>query len=140
MIVVADASPIIVLVNIDRIEILPALFTNVIVPLEVFAELARPHPLKAVNDFVRGRPSWLLSRFPSAIVPLPDLDPGERAAISLADELKADLLLIDERLGRERALERRLRITGTVGVMILAAERELLNLEDAFERVKKTDF
>jgi predicted nucleic acid-binding protein len=40
------------------------------------------------------------------------LDPGERAAILLAQELNADLLLLDDMKARRTATERGLAITG----------------------------
>jgi predicted nucleic acid-binding protein len=79
----------------------------------------------------KRQPTW--SQFP-------ELHEGERAAISLARELKADLLLIDESDGRSAALARRLQITGTIGILQRAAEQDLLDLAEAFERVKQTDF
>ncbi len=72
--------------------------------------------------------------------PIPSLHSGEVAAIRLAEELKADLLLIDEVRGRKAAAELGLAFTGTVGVPELAAHRGLLELEDAFARLKMTDF
>jgi predicted nucleic acid-binding protein len=54
--------------------------------------------------------------------------------------LKADLLLIDDLEGRKAATERHIPLTGTIGVLELAADRRLLDLHDAFSRVKKTDF
>jgi predicted nucleic acid-binding protein len=56
MIVVADSSPVIVLVNIGQIQILPALFGTVINPPQIAAELSggkRPQP---VRDFIAAGP------------------------------------------------------------------------------------
>jgi predicted nucleic acid-binding protein len=72
--------------------------------------------------------------------PIAGLHAGESAAINLALELKADLLLIDEKDGRRAAAARHIPFTGTVGVLELAASRKLLDLEGAFARLKKTDF
>jgi len=140
MLVVADSSPLIVLIDIGHIAVLPVLFGEVIVPPEVVAELDQPRRPQAVRDFAASRPSWLFERAPVAIKPIPTLHAGEIAAISLAQELNADLLLIDEVCGRKAAAERHIPFTGTVGVLELAADRGLLNLQDAFGRVKKTDF
>lgn len=140
MLVVADSSPLIVLVNIGHIDVLPALFGEVIVPREVSAELDTPKRSRGVRDLVTARPEWLVERAPAALAPIAGLHPGELAAISLAEELKAELLLIDETAGRKIASQRQIPFTGTIGVLELAADRGLLDLGDAFERIKQTDF
>ena len=71
---------------------------------------------------------------------LADLDEGERDAILLALELKADLTLIDERDGVREAIRLGLEVTGTLGVLDRAAERKLLNLPIAVARLRATNF
>jgi predicted nucleic acid-binding protein len=68
------------------------------------------------------------------------LHSGEVTAISLALELHADLLLIDELLGRKAAAARGIHITGTIGIIEQAADQGLIDLKEAFGRIKKTDF
>jgi predicted nucleic acid-binding protein len=140
MLVVADSSPLIVLIQIGHVNALPGLFGQATIPPEVGAELRHPSRPQVVRDFMASRPAWLVERAPSVIEPIPALHAGKLAAISLARELKADLLLIDEMRGRQVAAERHIPFTGTIGVLELAAEQGLLDLEDAFARVKKTDF
>jgi hypothetical protein len=69
-----------------------------------------------------------------------DLDLGERAAIALAETIAADLLLIDEAAGRAEAKRRRLRVTGTLGVLRAGAEQGMVNVPDLIERLKSTTF
>src|SRR5690348_9376816 len=126
MLVVADSSPLIVLINIGHIDVLPALFGDVVIPPEVAVELSQPNRPAAVRDFAANRPPWLIERIPTQIESIPSLHAGELAAISLAGELRADLLLIDEIAGRKAAVERGIPITGTIGVLELGADRELL--------------
>lgn len=140
MLVVADSSPLIVLSQIARIEILPALFREVAAPPEVMAELRSPRRSDVVRAWIAGRPAWLIERTPASLERIPLLHPGELAAISLAIELHADLLLIDERRGRDAAVERRVPIAGTIGVLEIAAERGMLDLASAFEAIRRTDF
>jgi hypothetical protein len=63
------------------------------------------------------------------------LDPGERDAILLAEEVRADLLLIDERQGRLEARRRGITTTGTLGVLLAAGARGLVTAEYAFQRL-----
>jgi hypothetical protein len=56
-----------------------------------------------------------------------NLDIGEAEAIALALELKADELLIDERLGRREAVRLGLSITGFLGVLLIAKNRGLIS-------------
>ena len=140
MLVVADSSPIIVLVNIGHVDVLPALFNEVLIPPQVGAELTLAKRPEAVRRLMATPPSWLLIRGPTAIEQIAKLHEGECAAISLARELGADLLLIDEMAGRKAALERQIAITGTIGVLELAADRGLVDLSKTFDLIRQTDF
>lgn len=140
MIVVADSSPFVALLNIDQISVLPAMFQEVIAPPQVISELHSANRPAAVRAFAQSLPSWLIERNPVVIEEIAALHAGEIAAISLARELNADLLLIDELRGRKAAAERGISLTGTIGVLELAATRGLLDLAIAFDRLKQTDF
>ena len=100
--VVADTGPINYLLLIEQIEILPALFGKVILPSVVRDEMARPKAPLMVRSWIANTPLWVEVR--SAAVHFSDaslrrLDAGEGAAISLALEIEADLLLMDDREG-----------------------------------------
>ena len=140
MLVVADSSPLVVLGNIGHVHVLATLFGVVTIPPQVADELAGPNRPQVVRDLVTNRPPWLRVQAPAANSPIPSLHAGETAAIHLAEELKADLLLIDEMQGRRVAAERKIKLTGTIGVLELAASAKLLDLKQAFDRVKQTDF
>ncbi|MDB9516372.1 DUF3368 domain-containing protein [Roseofilum reptotaenium CS-1145] len=63
------------------------------------------------------------------------LDLGESEAIALAEETKADQLLIDERAARRVALERKLPLIGTMGVLVLAKRQSLIpNVKDVLKQ------
>jgi predicted nucleic acid-binding protein len=63
-----------------------------------------------------------------------------REAIALAEQLHADLILIDDARGRRAAHLRGLLITGTIDVLDRAAELGLINIDDAIDRLKRTTF
>lgn len=61
-------------------------------------------------------------------------------AIILAEELKADVLLMDERSGREAALKRNLPVVGTLGILERAAENGLLDFTETIQDLKANGF
>jgi predicted nucleic acid-binding protein len=103
-------------------------------------ELQSPKRPGTVRAFVATPPEWLEVRAPTALEPIPDLHAGETAAISLARECHTELLVIDETQGRKAASELVLTVTGTIGVLEAAAKRNLVCLEDEFERLKRMGF
>ena len=103
MIVVADSSPFIVLIAIGHLGVLPQLYGKVLIPPEVAAELGLPVRTEQVSAFISTPPAWLSIRRPTSIEEIPDLHAGKSAAISLARELRADRLIIDEAPGRDAA-------------------------------------
>ena len=68
------------------------------------------------------------------------LDAGERVAITIAAELHADRLIVDEREGRREAERRGIPVIGTLGVLREAAVLKLLDLRVAVERLQTTSF
>ena len=121
--VVADTSVFIVLDRIGHLDLLPRLFGTVVRPRSVLDELlagAAGHSPSAAaieSEWIRTEPDP-----PSAAMRL-DLGRGETAAISLAHETRATLIILDDLRARLTATGLGLRVTGTVGVLI-AARRE----------------
>lgn len=68
------------------------------------------------------------------------LHSGEREAIWLAEELKADLIILDEKPARQIARERGLNLTGLLGILEIAATRQLIDLPTVLERLQQTTF
>jgi predicted nucleic acid-binding protein len=138
MLVVADTSPIQYLVLIAQADVLPQLFGHVFVPKAVIRELNHGNAPQAVRDFMVSRPDWLTIQDPRRVNPIPGIDLGEQAAISLAQEMGADLLLIDDLDGRRAAQSRGIAITGTLGVLERAADHGLLDLRESIEKLQAT--
>jgi predicted nucleic acid-binding protein len=142
MIVVADTSPINYLVLIEEIEILPKIYGRAVIPQTVYDELVRPSAPQAVQYWVTQKHIWLEIRSPSRSVDvsIADLDAGERDAIALAQELRADRLIIDDQEGRREAEKLGLPVSGTLGVLRDAAALQLLDLRSAVQRLQSTSF
>jgi predicted nucleic acid-binding protein len=141
MIVVADTSPINYLLLIDQIDLLPHLFQQIIIPDVVRDEMLDPSAPPVLQQWIANPPPWLTVQTVFDVdATLNALDPGEQAAITLAQTLPVDLLIIDERLGRRIASDRGIPIIGTLGILDDAASQGLIELEDAIDRLQKTNF
>jgi predicted nucleic acid-binding protein len=142
MLVIADASPLHYLILIASTDILPALFDRIVIPRAVAAELQHPQTPTAVRVWVATTPAWLgiqdVGIAPDAS--LSHLDRGEQEAITLAQALHADLLLMDDWEGRREAERRALAVTGILGALERAAQRELLDLPATLMRLLTTNF
>jgi predicted nucleic acid-binding protein len=137
--VVADTGPLHYLVLAGDIELLPKLFEHVLVPRVVRDELADAEAPQTVRDWIAHAPGWLdvqPDHPGDDDVAVAKLDEGERAVIALALTVKADLVLMDDRDGVDVARRRGLAVTGTLGVLDLAARRGLIDLAAAFEQVR----
>ena len=126
MIVVSDTSAISNLYQIDRLELLRDLFGEVLAPPAVLRELS------ALPDhaLLLSGTSWIRPVFPEdyALVEelTENLDLGESEAIVVALEMKADRLIVDEKLGRSIAQKYGIPIVGVLGILIEAKRAELL--------------
>ena len=86
MIVISDTSPINYLVLTGHIEILPALFGQVVIPPAVVSELQHLATPPVVAQWMSQPPAWLLVRTPTHVDADIQLGHGEAEAISLAVE------------------------------------------------------
>jgi predicted nucleic acid-binding protein len=96
-----------------------------------------------VRTWAAALPPWCEERRPASLEGtevLAHLGAGERAAIVLAQELRAEVILIDEEDGRYAALAHALTVTGRLGVLERAAERGLIDLPSTPTRLLTTTF
>ena len=131
MIIISDTSPLSSLDLVGYLSILKDIYTNVVIPQAVANELANLTEedirIKAIISL-----NWIQVKQATNLELVAclrneyNLDLGEAEAIALALELKADELLIDERLGRREAVRLGLSITGVLGVLLIAKNRGLI--------------
>jgi predicted nucleic acid-binding protein len=142
MLVVSDISPLCYLVLIGQVNLLEQIYDQVIVPDIVRDELLHPDAPELVQQWVSQLPNWVIIRTSpeQPDMSLMKLDPGERSAILLAENIGADLVLMDERRGRNMAKSRGLKVTGLIGVLDAAAELRLINLHEVLVKLRETDF
>jgi predicted nucleic acid-binding protein len=123
--VVVNATPIIALSLLGRLDLLRSLYPIVVIPEAVRAEILAGGRRRIGTDSLLAA-SWLRT------VPLQDqrradlleidLDRGEAEVLALALELDAKLVILDERLARRHAQRLGLGVTGSVGVLLRGKE------------------
>ena len=136
MIIVSDTTPIISLLKIKRLDLLEKSFGEVLIPNAVYEELIADERFMEEAKTIREA-SYVKNvsvSNPEAVRILrmaTGLDRGESEAIVLTDELKADILLMDEAKGRKISGQMGIRIIGTIGLLISAYEDRLITAEEA---------
>lgn len=142
MIVVADTSPLNYLIRLGHADVLQQIYGRVLAPDGVLLEMSHPDAPPEVRGWAAAPPAWLEP------TPAPNLDltlaeelgMGERQAISLALELRADVLLIDEFAGRREAKARSLNVAGTLAVLLQASLRGYLSFPSELDRLHQLRF
>lgn len=131
--VVSNTTPILSLLKINKLELLKELYEKVIIPQAVYQEI------EAGRDWVYyinlSKLDWIEIRplkHPQALDYLFDLDRGEAEVLILAREISADLVILDETLARRYAQMLDLTLTGTIGILLKAKEKGLIESVKAF--------
>jgi predicted nucleic acid-binding protein len=139
--VVADATLLRYLIEIEVIDVLPELFGQITAPPAVIHDLQHPNTPILVRMWIASSPPWIVIQTPhSAADPdLSRLGAGEREAILLAHEHQPALLVTDDRRARRVAEARGLRVVGTIWVLERAAERRLVDLPSTLTRLLATN-
>ncbi len=141
MIVVSDTTPLNYLVLIGAVDVLPKLFKEAYAPPEVIRELNDADAPNVVRNWALHPPDWLKIRAASARLPsTSSLDAAEADAISLAKEIGAPAILLDEKKGRKIAIGEGLVVVRTLALLELAAEKQLIELRPALDKLRTTTF
>lgn len=116
-IIISDASCLIALTKIDKLDLLKDLYQEIIITNEVY------------NEFGSSLPKWILitevKNKQQQIELEKRLDKGEASSIALALEFDNSTLIIDEVKGRKIAQSLNINIIGTIGIILLADKRGL---------------
>lgn len=142
MITASNSTPLIALAKINQLHLLKEFFGEIFIPEEVYDEVVlRGSGLTGASEVASCR--WIKTE-PVANRLAVDalcisLDKGEAEAIVLSREKDA-LLIIDDGDGRKSAKQLGLKITGTVGILLLASDEGMLDLKDALDELKSAGF
>ena len=121
--VVSNTTPIISLLKIGRLNIFKDLYGEILIPQEVFNEIEAGKNKEFYTDL--SKIDWIKIQKindEKALSYFLDLDKGEAEAIILATEANADLIILDESLGRFHAKHSGLKVTGTIGILLKAKQ------------------
>ena len=129
MSIVSDASPLIALARIGQLDLLPKLYETLLLPDAVWNEVvSRGGGLPGAS--ATRTAEWIMPRTVQNRTLVQalrqDLDAGEAEAIALAIEIDPELLLMDEKRGRETARHLDLEYIGIIGVLIEAKHSGLV--------------
>ncbi len=130
MIIVSNSSPLINLAWVGKLGILQQLYTQIIIPQSVWNEIVVEGKGQPGSEEVKNS-QWIQIQSASnhdLIQSLrQELDFGEAEAIALAIEKQAELLLMDERIGRETAIYFGIRAIGVIGILVEAKHKGLIS-------------
>lgn len=143
MIVVSNSTPLIHLSAMGSLDLLPQLFGEIVIAEEVYEEVV----LKGANQPAASEVQsarWIqrqtINNRLACTFLQNSLGAGESATIVLAIELDADLTILDDRSARIQAQARSIKITGTLGILLMAAERDIVDFQKALDDLLATGF
>jgi predicted nucleic acid-binding protein len=142
MIAVSDSTPLIALARIGRLKLLHDFFQEIYIPEEVYDEVVRrgkdlPGAAEVeAASFIKVENADNKVAVDALSI---SLDRGEAEAIVLAEKKKA-LLIIDDGDGRRTAELLGLKITGTIGILLLASKEGILDLKQSLEDLRAVGF
>ena len=139
--VVSNTTPIISFLKLNRLDLLRQLYAQIFIIAAVYTEVEAGKAKGFYKDL--SNIDWIKIveiQNKQAIKYFLDLDSGEAEAIVLATELSADLILLDEKLGRFHAKHADLKVTGTVGILLKAKNEGLIeNLKPMLNELTEKD-
>ena len=132
-IIVSDTSCLILLHKIGLITLLKSLFGKITITSTISKEFENKLPdFISIEDPKDKMYQRILEGF---------LDPGEASAIALALEKEDCLLIMDESKGRREAQLLKLNVTGTIGILITAKEKGIIeSISNVIDKINQTDF
>jgi predicted nucleic acid-binding protein len=139
-VVLCNASPLMTLGKLNRLDLLAGLFGEVQISRAVYHEAVTQGLTRGAADALTVRLFWQRQQWPivdvpetmlSAYAPLVVLDPGELEVLALAQSLADPLVLLDDEVARVEARRLKLRLCGTLGILVRSYRQGLLSFDQA---------
>lgn len=131
-VIVSDTTCLILFYKIGELDLLKKLFGKLCITEAVLKEFGQPVPdwieiVKLKTDVHKGLLGYL--------------DAGEATSIALASEHTDSLIIIDEIKGRKAAKELGIPVTGSLGVLISAKNKNYITaVKPILEKIEETNF
>lgn len=147
MIIISDSGPLISLMKAERLNLLQSLYGEVLIPEAVFSEVTTNPKYEDEAEQIRSSAFIRVvsvedRKAVSLLQRAAGLDLGESEAIVYADDNKADILLIEDGAGRKVAQQMRIRVRGSIGILLYAFDENILSrteVEDALDKMRKAE-
>ncbi len=137
---VSDSTPLIHLAKISYINLLKNLFNEIIIPKEIYKEIAEgkkhgKNEILIIEKFIEEK--FIIVKEPKSILEIENLDKGEKECISLCKELNINNILIDEKEGFHISKLFNLTPIRTTSILIILLEKEIIDFKEYKELLKK---
>ena len=133
IVVITDASCLIILHKINALQLLKELFTAVITTPEIALEYGSNLPDWIIIISAKNKK---MQEDLSSVV-----DSGEASAITLAHEIENNYLITDDLQARKLALKLGLPMIGTLGLLLIAKQKNTIPLIAPYlSAIKQTNF
>lgn len=123
--VVTNTSPLIFLAKIGLLDLLTRLYEKLVIPAGVVEEISQweSADTRIIRNWIGMSEVKVLSPDRGYLKEIPqNLGQGERQCIAIAEQMSADLVILDDAEGRALARSLRISITGTIGCIVEAYE------------------
>jgi len=140
VLIIADSSALIALATCHCLELLDRLFEKVRVPQSVFNEvIVEGKPVaEKLRLYLQGK--TMIVDLTTIIINAGGLGSGELEAMALYKQIQADYLLVDDNRARRVAKLNKIKITGSLGVLLLAKQEGLIRTVKPFlDQLKTSD-
>lgn len=127
---VINSTPIISLHAINKLDILCDMYHKIYIPKAVFDEVCIDGNITICKEKLLLLPCLSIEEIKNEVAKKyfkTSLHKGEVETMILADELKANLCILDDRVARNYAKALGLRVTGTLGILLKAKEKKLID-------------
>jgi len=140
--VVLDSSCIIILSQIEKMDILEMLFSEIFVPEAVFKEfMVKASGTEDERKFREIIKIAKVKDFLAVMTLQTDLGKGESECIVLAKEINADFIVLDDKDARKIAEFLGLNVIGTLGILVMAHKKGVIqNVKSVIDRMREENF